>query len=78
MIDSALTKSCGGVVGLDRTAMPNWGTISDVMAHLKVSRDTVRRMIARGDIPARRFGPRLIRVDMDLLDSSSKPVLPED
>jgi excisionase family DNA binding protein len=54
---------------------PRWGDIQDVMAHLKVSKDTVRRMIARGDIKARRFGPRLIRIDLNQLDASSEPVV---
>lgn len=56
-------------------ATPRWGDIQDVMAHLKVSKDTVRRMIARGDIKARRFGPRLIRIDLNQLDASSEPVV---
>ncbi|GAB2699548.1 excisionase family DNA binding protein [Microbacterium marinum] len=57
------------------TLAPRWGTIEDVMAHLKVSRDTVRRMIARQEIQARRFGPRLIRIDLNQLDASSTPVV---
>ena len=43
---------------------PEWGTIDVAMARYDLSRDTVRRMIARGEIEARRFGPRLIRVNL--------------
>jgi excisionase family DNA binding protein len=42
-----------------------WGSIAQAAAHYDVSRDTIRRMIARGEIYAERLGPRLIRVDLD-------------
>jgi excisionase family DNA binding protein len=61
------------VNGADR--QPNWASIQTVAEYLAVSDDTIRRMIARGDIPARRFGPRLIRIDMNLLDAASEPVV---
>lgn len=41
-----------------------WGTIAQAAGHYGVSRDTIRRMIARGEVYAERVGPRLIRVDM--------------
>ncbi len=38
-------------------------TIRDAAAHFGVSTKTVRRWIASGDLPARRVGPRLVRID---------------
>ena len=38
-------------------------TIPDVAQALNCSPDTVRRMIARGELRAYRYGPRLIRID---------------
>jgi len=51
-----------------------WASIDTVAAYLDVSTDTVRRMIRRKEIEARRFGPRLIRVDLNTLDSSGVKV----
>lgn len=59
----------------DAASKPDWASIQTVAQYLAVSDDTIRRMIARGDIPARRFGPRLIRIDMNLLDAASEPVV---
>ncbi len=53
---------------------PRWGTIDETAEYLAVSRDTIRRMISRNEIPARRFGRRLIRVDLNALDLSGTPV----
>lgn len=53
---------------------PNWGTVPQAADRLKVSVKTIRRMIARGDIPARRFGTRLIRVDLAALDGIGRPL----
>lgn len=55
---------------VEHTAPPSphrltgWCTTSQAAAALDVSRDTIRRMIARGDLRAERIGPRLIRVDL--------------
>lgn len=38
-------------------------TLKQAAAWLNTSETTVRRMIARGELRAYRFGPRLIRVD---------------
>lgn len=43
----------------------DWGTIADAAALLGVHRDTIRRMIDRGDAYAERIGPRLVRVDLN-------------
>lgn len=41
---------------------PEWLTIEQTAELLQLSTKTVRRMISRGDLEARRIGPRLIRV----------------
>ncbi|WP_229276376.1 helix-turn-helix domain-containing protein [Agromyces kandeliae] len=40
----------------------------------RVSTRTIRRRIADGVLPARRFGPRLIRVDLNQLDEMGRPL----
>lgn len=45
-------------------ALTGWGTIAQAADAFGVHRDTIRRMIARGDVYAERIGPRLIRVDL--------------
>lgn len=47
--------------------LPTWLTIAEAAERLSVSEKTVRRLIASADIPARRFGKRLIRIDADQL-----------
>lgn len=55
---------------VERTAPPlphrleGWCTIAQAAAALDVHRDTISRMIARGEVYAERLGPRLIRVDL--------------
>lgn len=45
-------------------SLSGWASIAQTAAALSVSRDTVRRMITRGEVYAERVGPRLIRVDL--------------
>ncbi|MCT2041926.1 helix-turn-helix domain-containing protein [Pseudoclavibacter alba] len=59
---------------MNTTLDPRWVTIPTAADCLKVSTKTIRRMIARGEIEARRIGPRLIRVRMDKLDSLGQPL----
>lgn len=47
-----------------RPSDTTWTTIADAAAILGVHRDTVRRMIDRGEIYAERVGPRLVRIDL--------------
>jgi len=51
-----------------------WGTIADASARFSLSVDTVRRMITRGEIEAKRFGPRLIRVNLTSIEASARPL----
>jgi excisionase family DNA binding protein len=55
-----------------------WVTIPEAAEYIGVSTKTIRRWITRGTIEARRFGPRLIRVNLASLDSSGRPLEGED
>ncbi|MDP9026435.1 MAG: helix-turn-helix domain-containing protein [Actinomycetota bacterium] len=57
-----------------QTAPTNWGTVREAATLFKVSDKTIRRMISRGDIRAERIGPRLIRVDLNSLESIGRPL----
>ncbi|GAB3253190.1 hypothetical protein GCM10027425_12280 [Alteromonas gracilis] len=39
-----------------------------------VSTKTIRRMISRGELPAYRFGKRLIRIPMADLEAAMRPI----
>lgn len=49
-------------------------TISDAATLLGSSPSTIRRMIARGDLRAYRYGPRIIRIDPADLRAMREPV----
>lgn len=54
---------------------PNiWGTLTEAAEVLGVSTRTVRRRIADGSINARKFGPKLIRVEMTSLEEFGRPL----
>lgn len=53
----------------------DWVTMQDAADIMKVDTSTIRRWIARGDIRARRFGPRLIRVDRSTLFTAGDPLV---
>lgn len=53
-----------------------WRSISDTAADVGVSPKTVRRWITEQRIEARRFGPKLIRVDMNSVIAMAVPVIP--
>lgn len=52
--------------------MDQWGTLDDAADMLRIDKATIRRMITRGEIEAKRFGPRLIRVNLTSLINSGK------
>ena len=56
----------------DVTAPTDWGTIPQAAERLSVSVKTIRRMITAGQIEARRFGPRLIRVNIATLANAGR------
>ena len=49
--------------------MPEWGTIREAATRRAVSTKTIRRYIAQGLVQAERFGPRLIRVNLNSLNA---------
>jgi excisionase family DNA binding protein len=51
------------------TSSPDWITLAEAADRLSVSIKTCRRMIARGDLPAKRIGSRLIRVPVAALEA---------
>lgn len=55
---------------------PDWVTIADAATRLDVHTATVRRAIARGELVARRFGPRLIRVSAASIASYGRSLAP--
>jgi excisionase family DNA binding protein len=57
--------------------IPEWGTLQQAAERRAVSVRTIRRYISQGLIEAERFGPRLIRVDLNCLDSAGRPLRAE-
>lgn len=49
-------------------------TINEFAELLNVGPSTVRRMIARGDLRAYRYGPRIIRIPATELERIARPV----
>lgn len=49
-------------------------SIAEAAAYLSVSVPTVRRMIQRGELPARRLSPQVIRVRVSDLETLGEPV----
>lgn len=43
--------------------LPPWVTISQTALYLSISERTTRRLIASGDLKAKRIGKRLLRID---------------
>lgn len=56
------------------THNPEWVTLARAADHFDVSPDTIRRMISRGEVEARRFGPRLIRVRIPDVIAAARPL----
>lgn len=54
-------------------------TIAAAAEYLDVSQRTVRRLVARGELVARRIGPRLVRVELASLEAVGRPLsIPRD
>ena len=53
---------------------PEWLSLQQAAALYGVSVDTLRRRIASGELPASRFGERLIRVRSEDLDRLYRPI----
>lgn len=53
---------------------PKWGTLSEAAEHLRLSQRTVRRLISRDEIHARKFGGQ-VRVDMRSLDDAGQDLV---
>ncbi|MEA4945707.1 MAG: helix-turn-helix domain-containing protein [Propionicimonas sp.] len=51
-----------------------WLNIPQAGEHIGTTEWTIRRMIARGELKATRFGPKLIRIKRSDLDKAGKPV----
>lgn len=49
-------------------------SVAEAATRHGVDHKTIRRAIARGDIPARRLGPRLIRIRVADLDAWGTPL----
>lgn len=49
-------------------------SVAEAAARLGVDHRTIRRAIARGDLAARRIGPRLIRIRVADLDAFGSPL----
>ncbi len=56
------------------THHPEWVTLADAAEHFAVSTDTIRRMITRGEVEGRRFGPRLVRVRIADVAAAGRPL----
>ncbi|MGK0721937.1 helix-turn-helix domain-containing protein [Leucobacter sp. W1478] len=55
---------------------PGYISISEAARRINLCTKTVRRMISRGELPARRFGKRIIRIPADALDDLGRPIAP--
>jgi excisionase family DNA binding protein len=51
----------------------NFGTVEEAAEILRVSQRTVRRRISDGTLEAQRFGPRLIRINLDSIAAATRP-----
>lgn len=49
-------------------------SVQDAAGRFGVHPITIRRMVARGDIAGYRFGPRIVRVDLDELERAFRPI----
>ena len=52
----------------------DWRSVNEAADIYQVHPRTIRRMISRGEIIARRLGPRLIRVDLASVERAMRPM----
>jgi len=67
----------GTTAQLKRTepqAAPRLASLAEAAEHLGCSVRTIRRRISAGEITGYRFGPRLLRVDLEELECSLRPI----
>ena len=58
----------------NETKLPRPGSVAAAADRMGISQRTVRRMIDRGELTGYRLGKRLIRIDLDELEASIKPI----
>ena len=51
-----------------------WSELAPAAQYAHISTKTLRRMIAAGELRAYRFGPRLLRVDLNEVDALFRPI----
>lgn len=64
-------------MGLSTASRPKkrrWLSQAEAAEYLGITDRTLRRMIAAGELPAYRLGPRLLRIDAGDLDALLTPV----
>ena len=57
-----------------RPAERRYGSVADAAALTNTSLVTIRRRIADGTLTAYRFGPKLLRLDLDEVEALLRPV----
>lgn len=55
-------------------AQPQYVSLKDAAQRYGVSERTLRRRVAEGTLPAVRFGPRSIRVNLDDVGALARPI----
>jgi excisionase family DNA binding protein len=55
-------------------AAPRWASPRSTAAYLNVSARTITYKIASGEIPAYRFGPKLVRINLNEVDALMQPI----
>ena len=52
----------------------HWLSQAEAAEYLGITDRTLRRMVARGELPGYRLGPRLTRFDQSDLDAALRPI----
>ncbi|WP_396327823.1 excisionase family DNA-binding protein [Jatrophihabitans lederbergiae] len=59
---------------LSRSTQRRLASINHAAEYVGCTTRTIRRRIASGELTGYRFGPRLIRVDLNELDAALRPI----